>query len=43
MQLIIILETFEVMNAFILLNKCGTERADFSEIWQWKSKTASDF
>ena len=33
-QQIIILGTFEVMHGFILLNKCGTERADFSEIWQ---------
>ena len=36
-QQMIILEIFEVMHGFILLNKCGTERADFSEIWQWKS------
>ena len=33
-QQIMILGTFEVMHSFILLNKCGTERADFSEIWQ---------
>ena len=36
-QQIIILGTFEVMHGFILLNKCGTERVDFSEIWQRKS------
>ena len=36
-QQIIILGTFEVMHGFILLNKYGTEKADFSEIWQWKS------
>ena len=36
-QQIMILWTFEVMYGIILLNKCGTERADFSEIWQWKS------
>ena len=36
-QQIMILDTFEVMHGLILLNKCGTERADFSEIWQWKS------
>ena len=36
-QQITISGTFEVMHAFILLNKCGTERADFSEIRQWKS------
>ena len=33
-QQIIILGTFELMHSVILLNKCGTERADFSEIWQ---------
>ena len=32
-----ILGTFEVMHGFILLNKSGTDRADLSEIWQWKS------
>ena len=36
-QQIKILGTFDVMHGFLLLNKCGTERADFSEIWQWKS------
>ena len=33
-QQIMILETFEVIHSFILQNKCGTERDDFSEIWQ---------
>ena len=28
------IKTFEVMYSFGLLNKCDTERADFSEIWQ---------
>ena len=36
-QQIMILGMFEVMHGFILLNQCGTERPDFSEIWQWKS------
>ena len=36
-QQIMILKTSEVMHGLILLNKCGTERADFSEILQWKS------
>ena len=33
-QEIMILRTFEVIHGLILLNKCGTERANFSEIWQ---------
>ena len=33
-QQIMILGAFEVINSLILQNKCGTERADFSEIWQ---------
>ena len=28
-----ILGTFEVMHGYISQNKCGTERADFSEIF----------
>ena len=33
-QQMMIFGTFEVMQGFILLNKCGTEPAYFSEIWQ---------
>ena len=33
-QQIMILRTFKIMHGLILLNKCGTERANFSEILQ---------
>ena len=35
-QQIVILGSLEVMHNFILQNKCGTKKADFSEIRLWK-------